>query len=177
MTGARTRVLYLVIGESGWFACVLSAARGIPWLGTAFALLLIAVHIVRAPKPLEELKFVAGVTLIGTLWESVLVNARLLSYPSGMLDAHLAPYWIIALWALFAAQFNTSYVWLKQRVGLGAVLGAVAGPVSFHAGAALHALRFERPWPATLALALGWACIVPLVTLLSYRFDGVSAGT
>jgi hypothetical protein len=87
-----------------------------------------------------------------------------------------APYWILALWALFAAQFNTTFGWLKQRMLLACMLGAIAGPMSFRAGAALGAVRFVQPLPATLALALGWAILMPTLILLARRFDGVSRG-
>jgi hypothetical protein len=90
-----------------------------------------------------------------------------------MLIKGFAPYWIVALWVLFGAQFNTSYTWLKARPGFAAIVGAVAGPLSFHAGASLGAVHFERPLPATWALAFGWAIILPLLIVLSRRWDGV----
>jgi hypothetical protein len=49
----------------------------------------------------------------------------------------------------------------------------VAGPVSFHAGASLGALRFVQPWPATMALVVGWAALLPLIVLLSRHWDGI----
>jgi len=101
------------------------------------------------------------------------VSGGLLTYPHGTLVAGSAPGWILALWVLFAAQFNTTYQWLKTRMLAAAILGAVAGPVSFRAGAALGALRFAKPWPAACALAIGWALLLPLVVILSRRWDGV----
>jgi len=52
-------------------------------------------------------------------------------------------------------------------------LGAVAGPLSFRAGAALGALNFVKPLPAFVSLAIGWALLLPLIVLLSRRWDGV----
>jgi hypothetical protein len=164
--------VYFVIGQATWFACVLSAARGVPWVGVVLALVCLALHLIGSVRPLEELKLLVSVALIGGLWESVLTHYGLLSYPSGVVIPGLAPYWLPALWALFAAQFNTTYRWLKSRIGLAALLGAIAGPVSFRAGAALGALRFANPVPAVVALAVGWAVLLPVVTLLSRRWDG-----
>ena len=161
------------MGQGGWFACVLSAARGQSWIGVTLCAVLVMAHIFFARKPPPELKFILVVTIIGAIWESVLVWAGLLSYSGGALAQDLAPYWIAALWALFAAQFNTTYNWLKPRIGVAALLGAFAGPLSFRAGATLGAVRFEKPWPATLALAIGWACLLPTLVLLSRRWDGV----
>jgi len=167
--------IYFVLGQAGWFACVLGAARGQSWIGIAVVAVLIAVHLLRVPRPLEEGKLLVSVMLLGGIWDSGLVTAGLLTYPHGTLSEVLAPAWILALWVLFAAQFNTTYQWLKHRLVAAAMLGAVAGPLTFRAGAALGALRFAKPWPAASALAIGWAVLLPLVVILSRRWDGVRA--
>jgi Protein of unknown function (DUF2878) len=165
--------IYFVVGQIGWFASVLSAAWGVPWIGVVVTLVFIILHLLRVTRPLEEFKLVATVVVIGGAWESVLVSGGLLDYPSGMVFPGLTPYWLLGSWALFAAQFNTTYQWLKSRLWAAALLGAIAGPVSFHAGAALGALHFTKPMPAALALAAGWAVILPAIVLLSRRWDGV----
>jgi hypothetical protein len=169
---ARMPVIYFIVGQAGWFACVLSAAHGSPAIGAVIVAILLTMHLAYIPRPLLECRFLAFVVLLGTVWESVLVRTHLLGYPSGVLIEGFAPYWIVALWALFGAQFNTSYKWLKHRLIAAAILGAIAGPASFRAGAALGALQFIRPWPATVILAAGWAVILPLLALASRRWDG-----
>ncbi len=166
-------VSYFVLGQAGWFACVLGAARGQAWIGVGVVVVLVALHLLRVPRPLEEAKLLVSVMLIGGLWDSGLVSGGLLTYPHGTLVDASAPGWILALWLLFAAQFNTTYRWLKTRMLAAAILGAVAGPLSFRAGAALGALHFAKPWPAASALAIGWALLVPLTVVLSRRWDGV----
>jgi len=165
--------VYFVTGQLGWFACVLSAARDVPWMGVATTIVLVAVHLARVERSLQEFKLLVSVVMIGAIWESVPVATGLLVYPSGTVLPGAAPYWILALWALFAAQFNTAFGWLKQRMLLASVLGAIAGPMSFRAGAALGAVRFAHPLPATLVLAIGWAILMPVLILLSRRWDGV----
>jgi hypothetical protein len=171
--GKWTPSLYFVIGQAGWFARVLSAAKGVAWIGVALAIVLVTVHVLRVARPLDELKLMASMVLIGGIWESVLVLSGLLVYPYGTVFHGLAPYWILALWALFAAQFNVTYGWLKPRMKIAALLGAVAGPLSFRAGVALGAVQFAKPWPAALALAAGWAVFLPVLIVLSRRWDGV----
>jgi len=167
--------IYFVVGQAGWFACILSAAHGSPWIGAIVVAILLAAHLARVSQPRQECKFLAFVVATGTLWDSALVRLHLLGYPSGFLIAGFAPYWIIALWALFGGQFNTTYNWLKSRPAVAALLGAIAGPVSFRAGASLGAVQFIRPIPAALTLAVGWAVILPLLVFVSRRWDGVRA--
>jgi hypothetical protein len=168
-----TPALYFVLGQVGWFACVLSAARNASWIGVASASALMTLHVIRVARPREEIKLLAVVMIIGGAWESLLVAAGLLSYPHGAMFPGFAPLWIVALWGLFAAQLNTTYEWLQTRIKTAALLGAVAGPLSFHAGARLGALRFPGPWAATAILAVGWGCLLPLMVILARRWNGV----
>lgn len=171
---ARWRpVLYFLLGQAGWFACVLSAARGADYLGIVFVAALIALHIKSAKRSMAEAKLLVAVVFIGGAWESVLIALDFLAYPKSRWVLGLAPVWLIALWGLFAAQFNTTYRWLKHRVLAGALLGAIAGPLSFRAGALMGAVRFDRQVPAFVALAIGWSVILPVIIALSRRWDGV----
>lgn len=160
--------------QVGWFACVLSAAQGYPWLGTAMALAIVGWHLWSAPRPVEEINLLVQVVLIGAVWDSLLVLLGWLSYPTGTLLSGTAPYWILALWALFATALNVSMRWLKEHLWLAAVLGAVCGPLSYWAAARLGAVEFVHPARALAALALGWALIMPALMLLSQRYDGIA---
>jgi hypothetical protein len=165
--------IYFIVGQAGWFACVMSAARGAQWLGVAVAIALVALHLRRAAQPLEEAKLIVSVVVIGGIWDSALVSFGLLAYPSSAHIPGFAPVWILALWGLFAAQINTTYPWLQRRIWLAAPLGALAGPLSFRAGAALGAVQFAKPWPATAALAVGWSVLLSGIIYLSRRWNGV----
>ena len=80
----------------------------------------------------------------------------------------------IALWALFAIQFNVLFRWLRSRPVRAAVLGAIAGPLSFRAGSALGAVHFPDTTQAMTALAIGWAVLMPLMVYLASHWDGMS---
>ncbi|MFM0597682.1 DUF2878 domain-containing protein [Paraburkholderia dilworthii] len=172
-SSGTTAGLYFVVCQAGWFVCVLSAARGAGWLGMLFAGCAVVWHLTRVPEPRREARLLAATVCVGMIWESVLVYAGLLVYPSGTVIDGCAPYWMSALWALFAIQFNVVFAWLRARPVLAAVLGALAGPLSFRAGAALGAVHFNRPLAAWIALALGWAVLLPALLQLAQRWDGV----
>jgi hypothetical protein len=169
--------LYFVLGQAGWFACVLSAARGASYWGIALVAVLVGLHLLRAERPWAEVKLLTTVVVMGGVWESALLFFGLLAYPHSTVEYGVAPLWLMALWGLFAAQLNTTYRWLKHRVMISVLLGAFAGPLSFRAGAALGALRFVKVMPATVSLAMGWAILLPTVILLSRRWDGVDSAS
>ena len=162
----------LVAFKIGWLACVLGGASELPWVGALVALVIVATHIARAPLPSAELKLVVVAGLLGAFWDSLLVASGLLVYESGTLIAGTAPYWIVAMWLLFSTTLNVSLTWLKGRLVLAAAVGAFAGPLAFYGGHKLGAVGFGNFPLAMLALAAGWALILPTLVLLTGRLNG-----
>lgn len=158
--------------QIGWFACVLGGAHALPWVGTGIALAIVAWHLTRAVRPRQELLLVLSAAAIGALFDSLLVALGWLVYPSGTLIAGTAPHWIVALWMLFAITLNLSLAWLKRRLWVAVLFGAIGGPLAYLGGAKLGALNFAAPTPAFIALAIGWALFTPLLVMLARRFDG-----
>ena len=166
------KVINFVLFQIGWFACVLSGAAMQPLIGALVAAAIIAWHVWRAQQPSREIILLLIAMLVGALWDSLLVWQAWLDYPAGMLLPNTAPYWIIIMWALFASTLNLSLRWLKDHLLISVILGAVAGPLAYYAGARLGAVDFVQPTAALIALALGWAVFTPLLVILSNRFDG-----
>jgi len=161
--------------QCGWFACVLGAAYGWPLAGTATAGAIVVWHVLRALRPAEELKLIMIALALGALWDSSLAAIGWIDFTSGTLVAGLAPPWILALWALFATTLNASLEWLKGSAPMAALLGAIAGPLSYWAGVRLGAIEFVAPLPALVALAIGWGVMTPLLVAASRRYDGIHA--
>ena len=165
-------IINFVLFQLGWFACVLGGANGLPWIGPIAATAIIMYHLSRAARPALELKLIVLAVALGTLWDSALVVAGGLSYPSGMLISDLAPYWIVALWALFSTTRNVSLKWMKGRLALAAAFGAVGGPLTYFGGSKLGGVVLNDPVAALGALSIGWAIMMPLLMYLSERFNG-----
>jgi hypothetical protein len=170
-----TLLLNLLAFQIGWFACVLAAARDLPWLGTGIALLIVAWHILRLPAPAAEFRLVLLIGLLGLLLDSLPVLLGLIDYASGTLVAGLPPHWIVAMWLLFATLPNISLRWLAERPALAALLGALGGPLAYYAGVALGAAQFNAPlWQPLTLLAINWAIAMPLIMMLAARHDGTA---
>ena len=152
----------LICFQLGWFACVISAAYGKTILALIAVLLIIALHLYRNSS-LAELYLILTAIVIGFIWESLLVTSGWLSYGLVADSVVLAPVWLVAMWALFATTINLSMAWLKQRWLLASLMGAVFGPLAFIAGEKLGAVQFLDRLMALLALAIGWAILLPLL--------------
>ena len=168
----KLSLINYVAFQIGWFACVLSAAHGRPVLGLMMALLLLGLHLALATQFWPEVKLMLACAVIGVTFDSLLLASGWISYPNGEWIPGLAPFWIVAMWLLFAATLNLSMAWMKGRMVLASVMGLIGGPLSYIAGQELGAIRLEQPEAALMAIAIAWAGLMPLLCLLAQRWNG-----
>ncbi len=162
--------------QVGWFSSVIGAAQQMPWLGPLAFLVVLAIHLRQASRPKSELGLVIACGIIGVFFDSLLVAAGWVTYPSGLFSEMLAPYWIVTMWMLFGTTLNLSMGWMKGRPVLAALLGAFGGPSSYYAGQKLGGIQFLEFFPAMISLAIGWAIFMPLLMHLAERLDGSAGG-
>lgn len=159
----KNMILNIVLFQLGWFACVLSAASNQPVFGAIIAVVIISIHLLISKQHKEELRIIAVAMVIGLVWDSLIVSMGWITYQSGMLVSFMAPYWIVLMWALFATTLNLSLSWLKDKLLLAALFGAIAGPVAYYAGVKLGAVEFNNEIYSLIALSIGWAIFTPLL--------------
>ena len=168
-------LLINIIGfQIGWFACVLGAANYVPLVGPIVVAVVVSFHLSQASRPLRELMLGCAAGLMGAVWDSALVTAGLLEYPSGNFLTGFAPFWIITMWMLLATTLNVSLRWLRKRTIFAAVLGCFFGPLAFYAGSEFGGVIFVDQIVGLIVLALGWAVIMPALSVLSARLDGMA---
>jgi len=165
-------VVNIVLFQIGWFACVLTAASNQPSVGAIISLFIIVMHLFIFKQYQQEIRIIVIAMIIGLLWDSLIVAAGWITYTSGMLNDYLAPYWIVLMWALFATTLNHSLSWMKEKLLLAAVFGAVAGPLAYYAGMKLGAVDFTNETNALVALSIGWAVFTPLLLKISSKKAG-----
>ena len=109
-----------------------------------------------------------GVVVDGTL--GVLGWLRYAS-PAPALPPHGAPLWILCLWASFALTLTRSLAWFMRRPWLGALLGALGGPLAYASAArGFAAVEFVPPAARAVAgLALGWGAAMPVLAYVARR--------
>jgi hypothetical protein len=152
-----------VLFQIGWFSVVVSAAQSRPGVGVAVIAFILAYHLYRSQPRGNELLLIFSALCIGLIWDSFMVASGLFIYASGSFVPYLAPYWILAMWALFATTLNLSLRWIKGRFLLAAISGAVFGPLAYYAGYQLGAVEISNMQMAMLVQALGWGMILPLL--------------
>ncbi len=168
---SRTLINFIAF-QVGWFSCVLSAANGMPWIGFLVVCLVVALHLRIADHPSHELQLITLSVVMGLVFDSLLVSSGWVRYPAGMFFSGVAPYWILAMWALFSTTLNYSMGWLKSNLLLASVMGAVFGPLSYLAGQRLGAIELVDYRSSMVALAVIWAVVMPILTYAAGHFDG-----
>jgi hypothetical protein len=171
---STTAILVNVVGfQLGWFACVLGAAHGMPWLGPLLALPILSWHVASATRPARAALLLAVAALAGLGLDTLLIRAERFAFTQGILVEGFAPHWMVCLWALFASTFNVSLRWMREKPLLAALFGAVGGPLAYWAGARLGAATLLEPaWAGLLLVGLVYAVATPVLLLLACELDG-----
>jgi hypothetical protein len=164
--------------EAAWFAAVTGGAAGRGALMSLTVVLVVAIHLFLNRARLRgEIQLILAVTVFGVLLEAGFMAAGLISYAGTAEGQVLPPVWIAALWFGFATLPNASLAWLKGRWATQALLGALAGPLTYWTGVKLGAASLPDPAQgALLAIALAWALALPVIFLLAEALSPVPAG-
>lgn len=113
----------------------------------------------------KEWSLIIGVSLIGISLDGVWVFSGVLDFPQSQL---MIPAWLVCLWVIFSTSLCHSLSWLKHRLLLASLLGAVAGPSSYLAGAAMAGVVIAEPRVLSIAfIAIAWSILFPLALYFS----------
>ncbi len=161
-----------VLGSyAAWWGCILGVQWNHPYLGTLPTWGYLGLHLWSSTRRRNELLFLLLATLAGTFVDSLFAASGLLLYKGGY-TAWLAPLWISALWAGFAATLNHSLRWLHRNGALAILLAGVAAPLSYYGGVRLKAIQFGNPtWLPPVLLSLSWMCLIPFLLWLAKQLE------
>ena len=170
-------IINFILFQIAWFACVLGAARDMPWLGVYVTIGIVSWHLYQAKSAKPEIILLLIALLIGAAFDQLMHSTHLLTYQAHGWSNNLVPVWILALWAGFVTALNVSLRWMKdiksQVKWLVMILfGAIGGPLAYMGAAKLGAVTLNSVPTSPLVLGLGWAIITPLLVFLSQKYDG-----
>ena len=151
-----------------WFVAIMAAARGYAWPGVATCSIGVVLHLALNGPVRSEMLLLGAVTLAGVIVESVLMAFGFAQYAAPGPFPALPPFWLISIWTAFGTLFNVSLAWIQSRLGLAALLGFVAAPLSYCAGEHLGGMTIGAPQAVGL-LVIGcvWAVVFPALLYLA----------
>ncbi|MDX2289279.1 MAG: DUF2878 domain-containing protein [Hyphomicrobiaceae bacterium] len=174
---ARPTTADILINLAGfqvaWLSLAVSAAAGASHWGILVALVAMAVHLARSPSSRPEVLLAVSAVVIGAAVETALAAATAVSPAASGPWPPFPPFWLLALWAVFATLLNVTLRPLCPHIVLQVCLGCLFVPLSYYAGDALGALTLLAPVATSLGLVgLAWAFALPLLMALARRLDG-----
>lgn len=156
-------LLNIALYQLVWFLCVLGGNRY-----SVLALLPIALHFALSPRRRADAILAGATLLLGMVVDGLLQLSGILVFQA---SAYPIPLWLMMIWIALATLLNHSLSWLKQRLMLAALLGAVGGALAYGSGVQLGTAGLGEPRLLSLALLAGiWGLLFPLLMVLA-RFS------
>jgi len=165
-----TKIINFIFFQLVWFVCIIGAVTNLTHAAVAFSFLIILFHLYLTKDKKNELKILLLASIIGFLFDGFLLKSELVLYTNPGWSYSIAPLWIIILWMGFAITLNSSLSWLKKKIKLSALFGAVGGPLAYLAGEKLGAVTILTP-AAIIVIAIGWAIITPLLIIIANKLS------
>lgn len=123
---------------------------------------LLVLHFALVARPLDELRALLPVALVGIAVDSALSLTGIFHFP-GILPI---PLWLCALWLAFATTLGRSLDFMRRRLWLACALGAPAS-LNYLAGERLGAVIFGPGDILTMALLVPlWMLLLPGLCVL-----------
>lgn len=145
-----------------WFGLVLWGNSFIP-----IALLFLIIHIFFISKVNNELLLIASITIVGILCDTFLQSFQLFTFENN----HHIPFWLMTLWACFAATICHSLEVLSSSKLYQVVVGGLFAPLSYLAGYRLNVIDFSQSILVTyVVLSVVWAGLFLLFFYLKAKF-------
>jgi hypothetical protein len=158
----RGQIVNAVLFQFGWIACVLGGDS----VAVPVAIALLLFHWRFIGREAAEWFCIALSVALGVALDATLEALDVFRFAQGA----SVPLWLVALWALFATTLNHSLRLLQQHLRWAALLGAVAGPLSYWSGVALGAAEFGiETLQACAVLAACWGLLLPLLSAMMLR--------
>ena len=140
------------INQAIWFLCVLGGN-----VGVLFALPLLVLNILLSQNRRADLQMIGLLLPVGVLIDSIL---QAIGFFSFTWPGFPIPLWLAVIWAALASLPHHSLGWMKKRILLSVLFGALGGPLAYWAGVRLGAATFHWPILSSLALlAVIWALL------------------
>lgn len=151
-------ILYQVV----WFLCVFKENQG-----ALIALVFLVAHLFFSPYRIKDMRMMAVLLAVGTLIDGTLYLAGFMTYN---VQALPIPFWLAVVWLALATLPHHSLKWLKGRILLSSLLGALGGPLAYWAGVKAGAASFTLPLISSLTLlAVIWGVLWPFTMYIANK--------
>lgn len=169
MNRAGRIVLNAMLFNVGWLGCVLSSRWGVAMLAPVIVGVIVVAQVMlheRAERG-ALLRTIAVVGVLGTIVDTGMLWAGVLSFRGSSEISAVFVVWIGAFWVNFAATLLIALRWFRDHLVIAAVVGAMSAPGTYYGGELLGALALHEDRVfAMVALGVEWAVVFPVVLVI-----------
>ena len=149
--------------QAGWWACILGVGHQRELEALAFCLSWIGIQVYVSHTRTQDIRLALLALLLGILIDTALQQLAVIEFYGWALGP-LSPFWLWALWLMFALTLNSSLAFLKHQPRITcAALGLVLGPLTYMAGANLGAAAWTPSFVSVAWLCGAWMIAMPLL--------------
>jgi len=164
-------IVNVILFQAAWFAAVLGAANGMPWLGVVAVPLALTLHLALSPDRRPELLLALAAAVTGFVFDSALIAGGAFSPIRSVFPAPFSSLWMVMLWVNLATTMNVSMGWLRGRYALAAIFGAFGGPLAYYSGAKLGAMTRLPDPTGLIGIGVAWSIAFPLLLGVNERLQ------
>lgn len=158
-------LLNIAIYQAIWFLCVLFGN-----LGALLSVPLLALHFFFSGKRAADARMMAILVIGGFIIDGSLQAAGVLALRGW---GWPIPIWLATIWIGLATLPHHSLWWMRSRILVNILFGAIGGPLAYWGGTRLGAASFPLSLEySLLVLAVVWAVLWPLVMALAAHGNG-----
>jgi len=169
MTRLTLLIINFLMFHTCWLATAFGAAHDVPWLGPAFVVPAIALHLFLIKQSVRELILLLIVALLGYGHDTIHFIFGNLDFHSHLVFGYLPPVWLFFQWLIFATLLRISLAWMKDRWMITSVVGAVGGPLAYWAASELDSLLLPGyPLFDLGFMMISWAILMPFVVWIAH---------
>lgn len=152
----------IILYQLVWLLCVFFHNNGvIP------AVALLVLHLYLSPVKRQDSIMMLVLLFAGIIIDGSLQQFDILQFTGQSLPI---PLWLAVIWLALATLVHHSLYWLKSKIVLSAVFGAIGGPLAYWAGVRAGAASFATDATTSLGvLAAVWFILWPLVMLVGQK--------
>jgi pheromone shutdown protein TraB len=168
------KLINFILFQAVWFLCILGAADEYELLAVTIGLICIVINLFLTNDIKGNAKLMIQGVFIGIVVDTLLIHLGVMSFKTQYWTS-ISPLWMWVLWAGLMSTINVSLSWLKPRLKLSALMGAVFAPLSYWAGVRLGAGTFGEGYGevyvSLATIGVMWAIATPLLLLIANKID------
>lgn len=145
-----------------WFGIILGARAGSNALPLSLTALSVFIFLLTSINRKLDLELVAISSLFGVALDYIVVSLGVFQFSTPPLWPNLEyPLWMVCMWIIFGTTLQRSLLRVVMRPKLGALFGALGGPLSYMAAEALKVLTIAQPHAnSLLILGVEWLAVM-----------------